>query len=291
MKLLISDIRVADRYRQELGDIGSLAASIKTVGLLQPIVVDPDHKLVAGQRRLEAVKSLGWDAVPATVVQSAADLNVALRAERDENIERKAMTSREMVALGQAIEEIERPKATARQGHGETAPNKPSNASGPGNLSVSDGLAAETGRVRHEVGKALGVSGPTYQRLKTIVATAEDETLPDSVRANAEKALDDIDAGKSGVRRAAEDIIQQRDHQAPAAVIETGRDQMRADSHNKRLYELRGSLKALADEAQTIDIGLAIAGRDHTELHSIASSITESLTQLRKVKSTITRGA
>jgi ParB family chromosome partitioning protein len=67
-KLDIKKIKVRNRFRKRLGDIGSLAESIKEVGLLHPIVVRPDERLIAGERRLEACKRLGWKAVPVTYV-------------------------------------------------------------------------------------------------------------------------------------------------------------------------------------------------------------------------------
>jgi ParB family transcriptional regulator, chromosome partitioning protein len=54
-------------------ELQDLQESIRTNGLLQPLVVrpDPDEKgafqLVAGERRLRAVTNLGWEAVPAVV--------------------------------------------------------------------------------------------------------------------------------------------------------------------------------------------------------------------------------
>ena len=57
----INDIIVVDRQRQDLGDIGALAESIKIHGLIQPIVIEKTlDLLVVGGRRLAAVKKLGW---------------------------------------------------------------------------------------------------------------------------------------------------------------------------------------------------------------------------------------
>lgn len=47
--------------------IKRLAASIAHNGLLQPLVLMPDNTLVAGLRRLEACKVLGWKKVPVVV--------------------------------------------------------------------------------------------------------------------------------------------------------------------------------------------------------------------------------
>lgn len=56
--------------RKDLGDLEALARSIAQVGLLQPLVVRPKgerYELLAGHRRLEALRRLGWDKVPAVV--------------------------------------------------------------------------------------------------------------------------------------------------------------------------------------------------------------------------------
>jgi ParB family transcriptional regulator, chromosome partitioning protein len=37
--------------RKRVGDVSSLAASISTIGLLHPIVIDENNKLVGGARR------------------------------------------------------------------------------------------------------------------------------------------------------------------------------------------------------------------------------------------------
>jgi ParB family chromosome partitioning protein len=64
MKILVSDIRVEDRQRKDLGDIDRLVSSIKEFGIIQPIVLLSDFdtksiRLVAGGRRLESLKKLG----------------------------------------------------------------------------------------------------------------------------------------------------------------------------------------------------------------------------------------
>ena len=85
----VKEIGIGRRHRQHIGDLRSLAASIGKVGLLDPIVVDGDGRLVAGARRIAAVRSLGWRDVPVRVVRNLSDAANALRAERDENTERQ----------------------------------------------------------------------------------------------------------------------------------------------------------------------------------------------------------
>lgn len=78
----------ATRQRRELTGIPELATSIKSNGLINPPVVRKStYELIAGERRWEACKSLGWTAMP---VQWAEDLpEHELKAiELEENIRR-----------------------------------------------------------------------------------------------------------------------------------------------------------------------------------------------------------
>src|SRR5712691_10088871 len=109
----IDQIQVGYRYRKDLGDLRALAQSIEEVGLLHPVVVTPEGRLIAGQRRLEACRLLGWSAIPVTVV----DLYQAARGEAHENLVRKDLLPSEIVALKRAIEPLERREARQRQGN------------------------------------------------------------------------------------------------------------------------------------------------------------------------------
>ena len=66
VKVSIDTIQIVDRKRSLL-DIDSLAQSIKQIGLLNPITIQPDGRLIAGYHRFEACKSLGWTEIDATV--------------------------------------------------------------------------------------------------------------------------------------------------------------------------------------------------------------------------------
>jgi ParB family transcriptional regulator, chromosome partitioning protein len=66
----IAEIMIGDRHRHDMGDIEGLAASISDIGLLHPIVIRGDGLLLAGRRRLEACRLLGWDALPVSVAKT-----------------------------------------------------------------------------------------------------------------------------------------------------------------------------------------------------------------------------
>jgi ParB/RepB/Spo0J family partition protein len=89
MKIAISEIKVGKNWsREELGDISSLVSSLEHYGLIQPVVLDINNNLVAGFRRLEAAKVLGWTEIEYTITlaDSPAVLNLI------ENIERQGLT-------------------------------------------------------------------------------------------------------------------------------------------------------------------------------------------------------
>lgn len=163
--MLISEIMVGPRVRRDMGDLDALAASIADVGLLQPIVVKPDGTLVAGQRRLEACKRLGWDDVPVHVVRTASDALKALKAERDENTCRKDFTPSEAVAVAAGIEPLERDAARERQ-----AATQGNRQTGVEKFSEPD-----KGRALDFTAAAVGMSRPTLQKAREVVEAAERE--------------------------------------------------------------------------------------------------------------------
>jgi ParB-like chromosome segregation protein Spo0J len=121
MKLDIASIKIGKRHRLELGDIDGLAENIGSAGLLHPIVVHPDGRLMAGARRIVAVKKLGWTKIAHTKV----DIEHLVFGKQAENVERKdfnkamglalyAAQAKDGQLVGYAIEVRE--KATLRLG-------------------------------------------------------------------------------------------------------------------------------------------------------------------------------
>jgi ParB family chromosome partitioning protein len=114
----IHDIVVGDRYRKDLGDLEPLKQSITELGLLHPVVIDGEHRLLVGGRRLEACKQLGMLTIPAVVAASLSELRQRVMAEKDENVCREPFKPSEMVALGKTIEDFQRPIAEAAKAAG-----------------------------------------------------------------------------------------------------------------------------------------------------------------------------
>jgi N6-adenosine-specific RNA methylase IME4 len=156
----ISSIKIGERHRADLGDISMLAASIEQVGLLHPIVVTPDGRLIAGHRRFEACKVLGWSEIPVTVV----DLDQIVRGEYAENTQRKDFTLAEAVAIKWDLEPLERAEAKKRQG---TRTDKH-----PGKLPTSS-----KGRAADKAAEATGIGRRTLEKAEAVMRAAIDDPL------------------------------------------------------------------------------------------------------------------
>ncbi len=68
MKVRVTDIILTNRIRKFTGDLDGLRESIRNVGLLNPILIDMDNHLIAGYRRYEAIKQLGWEYIEVRIL-------------------------------------------------------------------------------------------------------------------------------------------------------------------------------------------------------------------------------
>ena len=150
-KVPIASIVINDRLRKNIGDISSLAANIKELGLLSPIIINQNNKLLAGERRLTACKSLGWTEIPA-IIKEVTDAEQELLIEIAENVNRESFTREELINAGIELERIEKVKAEERMKAG-----------------VNPGENFPKGRATELVAKKLGMSYKQYEREKFIL--------------------------------------------------------------------------------------------------------------------------
>lgn len=167
----IASITVGTRYRKQLGDLQPLMHSMRTVGLLHPIVITADNRLIAGARRLAAAHQLGWTEIPCRVI----DLDNLLQAEHDENVLREPFLPSEAVAIGMAIEEkiAARNAVKMREAGKEGGRGKKKNP-GTNNTRVSQ-ERDNTQRTAFQAAKAAGMGGTTYTKAKAVVLAADAE--------------------------------------------------------------------------------------------------------------------
>jgi len=108
MNVPIKSIIVKKRIRKDMGDIAALAESFKCYGQITPIVINNKNVLIAGGRRLEAAKLLGWQVINAVIIDRAGELE-QLEIELEENRYRKDFNKAEEAEAAQKIYKLKHP--------------------------------------------------------------------------------------------------------------------------------------------------------------------------------------
>ena len=106
MKVRIDEL-VGGEPKREHGDIKELKQSIEEVGLINPITINQNKKVLAGRRRLQAITELGFREVECRIIESKNDLfdfKVAI----EENIKRKNLTDTEVAIAIKEYDEMKR---------------------------------------------------------------------------------------------------------------------------------------------------------------------------------------
>lgn len=81
---------------------------MRKYGLLNPITVSEHYVLIAGQRRLDAARRLGWQVIQCHVI-AGTDEETFLELEIEENSTRKEFTSDEMADALVRLDRIKNP--------------------------------------------------------------------------------------------------------------------------------------------------------------------------------------
>ena len=108
MLVKIEDIKIKKRVRQNLGDMDSLKESLRMYGLLNPITLNENNELIAGERRLQAAKALGWTNINAVVLSNITPAE-QLELELEENNQRKEFTKEELLEGYRRLEKLRNP--------------------------------------------------------------------------------------------------------------------------------------------------------------------------------------
>ncbi len=108
MLMRVNEVQIKKRIRKEIGNINELAESMKLHGLMNPIVVNKENELIAGYRRLESAKKLGWNKIEVTVVDAPGKIS-KLEMEIEENLYRKDFTAEEIVDAYSKLEKLKNP--------------------------------------------------------------------------------------------------------------------------------------------------------------------------------------
>lgn len=228
----IDQIKINGRARSDVGDIESLARSMRKLGQLQPIGVDADGVLVFGGRRLMAAQSLGWVEIEARVIDCD-----ALQAEHDENEIRKQFTVTERLAIAQRIAE----RLQGRVG-------RPGNS---GNISC---ISPDQGQTRDIAAAKAGLgSGKTLEAAQKVV----ERGVPELVEA--------MDAGKVSIHAAAAIASLPKEDQrgidySDRSEVKKAREQAKPKTRIHFVIEYEDAHSGAAEFAETLikrDVGFA----------------------------------
>ena len=91
-----------------MGDIEALAESLKCYGQITPIIINKKNVLIAGGRRLEAAKLLGWQNINAEIIDRTSELE-QLELEVEENKYRKDFNEEESAEAAKKIYKLKHP--------------------------------------------------------------------------------------------------------------------------------------------------------------------------------------
>ncbi|HNY17679.1 MAG TPA: ParB N-terminal domain-containing protein [Treponemataceae bacterium] len=113
MQIPLEDIKEKKRARKNSPDIEPLMESMKRYGLLNPITVNSRYALIAGARRLEAARRLGWRTINAIVLDGTDSVS-ELEIELEENTQRVNLTDEELMAAYTRLEKLKNPNILVR---------------------------------------------------------------------------------------------------------------------------------------------------------------------------------
>lgn len=156
MWISLEDIEVGERRREDYGDLSGLAASIQRYGMIHPIVVDSEKRLVVGGRRLEAARILGWKQIEARDHGELTEEELR-EIELEENLRRKDLTPYE-----QARELVRKAPVVAEAISGKLPEKAP------------QGRPAKYAAPKEDIAQALGTSERELVRAEQHVAIAEE---------------------------------------------------------------------------------------------------------------------
>ena len=100
----LSELKATNPYLRMGTDVSDLEKSIKTVGLIAPLVISPDNVILAGARRYQALLNLGYTEATVTIIDRG-PLEQEL-VSIDENLVRKDLTKMEIESHLRRAKEI-----------------------------------------------------------------------------------------------------------------------------------------------------------------------------------------
>ncbi len=170
----IDEIKIGKRYRKDMGNLSPLIQSIEILGLLHPIVILRDKKLVVGQRRIAAFRMLQRERIPVRVIESLRELDRI--AEHDENICRLDFDPVEGVAAGRGRAEIADDLAKDEQKKSPGRPKK-TDADDKGRGNSPTFIQDDSARSKARQAKVAGMDRKTFIHAEAVIDSGNKELI------------------------------------------------------------------------------------------------------------------
>lgn len=271
-------IIVKDRVRTDLGDLHDLEESMEKRGMINPLTVESDGvTLIAGERRLEVARKLGWEDVPVHI-WSAETADELLAVEIEENTARKDLNPVEAEQAWQRYKEMIRKTAPPNKG-GNPGLIQDHSTSSPGEEVKRSSRETDT-----RAAKATGYGPDTLRRVQEVREAAEDETEPE-VAVVAKKLLPQIAAGELGAKPAATRVKTERKKQEakktlllPGQTIKPPRKPLvpKRTDWGARLWEAlsvdTGPARKIGEEVELADNIDPVSAQNITDMVKMANS-------------------
>lgn len=184
----LDEIKISNRARQDVGELNDLVQSIKDSGQLNPILITQDNELIAGERRILALKELGEEK---GIVRVMPDISAddRLIIERMENIARKDFDWHEELSLRYELHKLWKAQAEKENkswGYRETAKQLKCSIGGlSSDLALAEALDTFPELKEHT---SKGRARDAYKRLgNQAVAIQRMESLSDEEKTRLEK--------------------------------------------------------------------------------------------------------
>lgn len=180
----ISDLHIEDTFREDEGDLATLTSSIKEKGLLQPITISTDDKVLAGRRRIKASLEAGLTEIPVLIRDTEDELDER-EIELFENIHRKDYIWQERDKLTAHIHEL------MVQKHGDQwSQRKTADLLGKSRASVTHSVEmVKAMEVIPELGDAKTADAARRQYKRLIEEAAVQEALEEAQTKQQRKAV------------------------------------------------------------------------------------------------------
>ncbi len=248
MLINIDQITVGNRIRKDYGDIQELADDIRENTLLNPPVVAPNqdgtYTLIAGERRLRAMRDvLGYKQITVNVV-SAQDDERALLMEISENECRKEFTKTERLDYARRLARIEAAKAKERMIDAHTT-------------GVAD--LPQLGKTRDKVAEQLGTSATQLRQEQYIedhrdMVSIEDFAAWDEGKLSTNRVFQQIKAAQ-------EQAIKERD----AAIYDAKVVRRVGETLKQKVDELKQQV-AEKPEPEVVEVVREVVPEDYEEM-------------------------